>query len=29
VTWPWGETQHFDGLAADRYWRLQEGKNKP
>jgi hypothetical protein len=28
VTWPWGETQHFDGLTADRYWRLEEGKHK-
>jgi hypothetical protein len=26
VTWPWGETQHFDGLTADHYWRLAEGK---
>jgi hypothetical protein len=25
VVWPYGETQHFDGLAVDRYWRLTEG----
>jgi hypothetical protein len=29
VAWPWGETQHFDGLTADRYWRLLEGESKP
>jgi hypothetical protein len=25
VVWPSGQTQHWDGLAADRYWRLVEG----
>jgi hypothetical protein len=25
VTWPGGEKQQWDGLAADRYWRLTEG----
>jgi hypothetical protein len=25
VTWPSGEEQSWDGLAVDRYWRLQEG----
>lgn len=26
VYWPWGEAQHWDGLKADRYWRLVEGE---
>jgi enediyne biosynthesis protein E4 len=26
VSWPWGEEQHWDGLAADRYWKLVEGE---
>jgi hypothetical protein len=26
VVWPWGEEQHWDGLAVDRYWRLAEGE---
>jgi hypothetical protein len=25
VAWPWGKEEHWDGLAIDRYWRLQEG----
>ena len=25
VRWPWGEEQHWDGLAIDRYWKLAEG----
>jgi hypothetical protein len=29
VAWPWGETQHFDGLTVDRYWRLVEGEKSP
>jgi hypothetical protein len=28
VTWPWGETQHWDGLAGDRYWKLIEGEKE-
>jgi hypothetical protein len=27
VDWPSGETQHWDGLAVDRYWRLIEGES--
>jgi hypothetical protein len=26
VVWPWGEEQHWDGLAIDRYWQLREGE---
>jgi hypothetical protein len=29
VIWPFGQTQHFDGLAVDRYWRLAEGDAAP
>jgi hypothetical protein len=29
VTWPSGRTQHWDGLAIDRYWRLVEGRDTP
>jgi hypothetical protein len=25
VAWPWGREEHWDGLAVDRYWRLEEG----
>jgi hypothetical protein len=25
VSWPWGKEEHWDGLAVDRYWRLEEG----
>jgi len=28
VHWPNGQTQHWDGLGIDRYWRLVEGKSK-
>jgi enediyne biosynthesis protein E4 len=28
VTWPWGNVQEWEGLAADRYWRLVEGKGE-
>jgi hypothetical protein len=28
VAWPWGEVQTFDGLAADRYWRITAGSPK-
>ncbi len=28
VTWPSGQEQSWDGLAVDRYWRLQEGTPK-
>jgi hypothetical protein len=28
VGWVGGPEQHFDGLAADRYWRLTEGEDK-
>jgi hypothetical protein len=28
VTWPSGQEQSWDGLMADRYWRLEEGKPK-
>jgi hypothetical protein len=24
VFWPWGGEQHWEGLAIDRYWRLEE-----
>ena len=26
VNWPWGNTQHWDNLAIDRYWRVKEGQ---
>jgi hypothetical protein len=26
VFWPWGDEQHWDGLAVDQYWRLIEGE---
>jgi hypothetical protein len=26
VHWPWGKEEHWDGLAVDRYWPLEEGK---
>jgi hypothetical protein len=26
VFWPWGEEQHWDELAIDRYWQLVEGE---
>jgi hypothetical protein len=29
VRWPWGETQHWDGLAIDQYWELTEGSPSP
>lgn len=30
VTWPWGQEDHWDGLAVDRYWRLSPGgKSSP
>ena len=29
VAWPWGETQDWDGLAVDRYWRLTAGEPRP
>jgi hypothetical protein len=29
VFWPWGGEQQWEGLAADRYWRLVEGDTKP
>jgi hypothetical protein len=29
VRWPWGQTQHWDGLAIDRYWELVEGEQAP
>ena len=25
VAWPWGQEEHWHGLAVDRYWRLVEG----
>jgi hypothetical protein len=25
VAWPWGRSEHWDGLAVDRYCRLEEG----
>jgi hypothetical protein len=25
VSWPWGKTEYWDGLAVDRYWKLVEG----
>ncbi|HVK15967.1 MAG TPA: CRTAC1 family protein [Fimbriiglobus sp.] len=25
VTWPWGQVDHWDGLAVDRYWTLAAG----
>jgi hypothetical protein len=28
VVWPWGKTQHWDGLTVDRYWRLIEGEER-
>jgi hypothetical protein len=24
VFWPWGGEQHWEGLAVDRYWPLEE-----
>jgi hypothetical protein len=29
VTWPGGARQHFDGLAADRYYRIVQGQDRP
>jgi hypothetical protein len=29
VLWPSGEEEHWDGLAVDRYWQLEEGKGSP
>jgi hypothetical protein len=29
VFWPWGQQQHWDSLAADRYWDLVEGGGSP
>jgi hypothetical protein len=29
VTWPWGEVETWDNLAADRYWRLTAGEREP
>ena len=29
VTWPDGSSQTFDGLAADRYYRVSQGKAEP
>jgi hypothetical protein len=26
VFWPWGKEQRWEGLATDRYWRLEEGE---
>jgi hypothetical protein len=26
VVWPWGDEQHWDEPAVDRYWRLIEGE---
>ena len=26
VNWPWGEAQHWDGVAVDTYWGLAEGE---
>jgi hypothetical protein len=26
VAWPWGQTDSWDGLAADRYWRVTAGQ---
>ena len=26
VAWPGGKEEHWDGLAVDRYWRLEEGQ---
>jgi hypothetical protein len=26
VTWPDGTKQHFDGLSADRYYRVTQGQ---
>jgi hypothetical protein len=26
VAWPWGKTEHWDGLTVDRYWKLAEGQ---
>jgi hypothetical protein len=26
VKWPWGDEQQWEGLTADRYWRLAEGE---
>jgi hypothetical protein len=28
VFWPWGEPQHWEGLAVDRYWQLTEGETE-
>jgi enediyne biosynthesis protein E4 len=28
VAWPWGKEEHWDGLAVDRYWRLEEGQGE-
>ena len=29
VTWPDGTKQHFDGLSADRYYRVTQGQPQP
>ena len=29
VYWPWGESQVFIDLTADRYWKLVEGRSAP
>lgn len=29
VRWAWGEVQHWDGLAPNRYWVLREGETEP
>jgi hypothetical protein len=29
VAWPWGKEESWDGLAIDRYWRLEEGSGSP
>jgi hypothetical protein len=29
VYWPGGKEQHWDGLAVDRYWRLEEASGAP
>jgi hypothetical protein len=26
VVWPWGQEEHWDGLAADRYWQIKTGE---
>jgi hypothetical protein len=28
VTWPGGSQQHFEGLSADRYYRITQGQEK-